>query len=66
MAKDRRRNIVVAVALDERQRDYLDVGKRTLGTRSAVIRAVLDQALAAGLTFGARITRDVARKGGAV
>jgi hypothetical protein len=44
---------------------WLEIGARVLGSKAAVIRAVLDEAMAQGMTFGARTVADARKAGGA-
>ena len=43
---------------------FLEAGARILGSKAAVIRAVLDEAMAQGMTFGVRVDPAAARKAG--
>lgn len=51
---------------DARQDAFLEAGARILGTKAAVVRAVLDEAMARGVEFGAVFVPDRARKTGAL
>lgn len=63
MAKQARQ--FAGVRLDPAQKKWLAVGARILGSESAVIRAVIDEAMARGLTFGAVVPESIRRTGGA-
>lgn len=62
MAKQKRRFVGFDAAAEHLT--FLDAGARILGSRAAVVRAVLDEAMAQGMTFGARVGPSAVRKAG--
>lgn len=54
----------VGFRADAKLVQWLEVGARVMGSKSAVLRAVLGEAMAQGMTFGAKVRPEAVRKAG--